>query len=191
MIDRLNKRLELEKVESKELDHIDFDFLELWAIYPRKQGKGPASRTYRQLRKTYTKEQLEEATMKYLLECSNKEKQYIKQGGGFFAERIIDYIGEQVTKVIDYKADVDLYTQMLNALKYMPYNEYLTTEHWLHFKDEVLKFYRYSCQVCNSKSHLNVHHKTYENRGRETFNDVILICSECHEKIHGKHGGDL
>lgn len=80
-----------------------------------------------------------------------------------------------------------LYTSVINKLKSMPYDEYLKTEHWKRFSNEAVKFARYRCELCN-KDHvrLNVHHKTYENRGRETFNDVIVLCDECHAMVHGK-----
>lgn len=70
-------------------------------------------------------------------------------------------------------------------LKNMPYINYLQTEHWIHFKTEALKHSQFKCQLCSNKdTELNVHHKNYENRGRETFSDVIVLCKECHGKFH-------
>jgi hypothetical protein len=67
----------------------------------------------------------------------------------------------------------------------MPYDLYLQTEHWQHFSSEALKFSRYRCQLCDKNNvEINVHHKNYENIGRETFNDVIVLCKNCHEKHH-------
>jgi hypothetical protein len=43
----------------------------------------------------------------------------------------------------------------------------------------------YRCQVCNaSRVQLNVHHRTYERRGNESFNDFVVRCSDCHELFH-------
>ena len=162
------------------------DFLELWAIYPRKEGKKPAENIYNRLRRTYTKEQLLKATIEYIEEKEGSEKQYIKQGVSFLSARIHDYLNKTETKILVYSKEVDLYEQLLTELKRMGYSDYLNTEHWKHFRDEVFKFYGHKCQVCNGIDKLHVHHKTYENRGRETFNDVILICDLCHAKIHGK-----
>lgn len=81
--------------------------------------------------------------------------------------------------------DIDGYKKMVDYLKTMEYEEYLKTDHWIHFRNETYKFFRNKCQVCGSKENINIHHKTYENRGRETFNDVICLCHECHEKFHG------
>ena len=82
----------------------------------------------------------------------------------------------------------ELYSKMLNHLKTMPYASYLKTEHWRHFRDEVIKHYDGKCAVCNSEKDLNVHHRSYKNRGRETFNDVVLLCRDCHSKIHAISG---
>lgn len=80
--------------------------------------------------------------------------------------------------------DKELYLKSLDCLKSMPYASYLKTEHWIHFRGEVIKHYNGKCAVCNSEKELNVHHRSYKNRGRETFNDVVLLCRDCHSKIH-------
>lgn len=79
-----------------------------------------------------------------------------------------------------------LYYDYIKEMKSMDYKEYLLTEHWKHFISEAVKYSNYKCQLCN-KDHtqLHVHHKTYENRGRETFNDIIVLCAECHSMVHG------
>lgn len=69
----------------------------------------------------------------------------------------------------------------------MPYGEYLKTRHWQHFRQEALKFFQHKCQLCNDKiKQLDVHHKTYENLGCETFNDVTVLCNDCHKVHHCK-----
>lgn len=81
----------------------------------------------------------------------------------------------------------ELYEIALLRLQSLPYKLYLQTEHWKHFRAEALKHEQYKCQLCNSKDkELNVHHRSYENIGRETFNDVIVLCKDCHEKFHSK-----
>jgi len=81
------------------------------------------------------------------------------------------------------------YNDLINSYKKMDYiSEYLYTEHWEHFKKEVHKFYSNKCVVCCSTEKLSVHHNNYNNIGRETFNDVILVCGDCHRKIHGITG---
>lgn len=81
----------------------------------------------------------------------------------------------------------DNYSMMLKSFRTMPYDEYLLTEHWLHFKAEALKNAQHKCKLCNTnRDTLHVHHNNYDNRGRETFNDVIVLCEECHGIFHGK-----
>lgn len=84
----------------------------------------------------------------------------------------------------------DTYNVSQWQLQKMPYGLYLQTDHWKHFKDEALGFYGHKCQLCNGDKRLNVHHRNYDNRGRETFNDVIVICRDCHERHHGENAED-
>lgn len=36
-----------------------------------------------------------------------------------------------------------------------------------------------------STLNMQVHHLTYERLGKETFSDLVVICDECHERLHG------
>lgn len=81
----------------------------------------------------------------------------------------------------------ELYDSLLAEFKSMDYQTYLKTKHWLGFKEKVLRNNGLKCQLCNTcDTVLSVHHNNYENRGRETFNDVIVLCGECHAKFHNK-----
>lgn len=73
----------------------------------------------------------------------------------------------------------ETYNVSLWQLRRMPHELYLQTEHWKHFRAEALKFFR-TCQLCDGYRNLDVYHKNYKNRGRETFNDVTVICHDCH-----------
>jgi hypothetical protein len=50
-------------------------------------------------------------------------------------------------------------------LKTMPYHDYLMTPEWQMRRIQMLEFAGHRCQVCNSNSRLNVHHRSYERRG--------------------------
>ncbi len=55
------------------------------------------------------------------------------------------------------------------AMRALPYREYLLTPEWNERRQRMLKVARYRCQVCNAGGRqLNVHHRTYRNRGNET-----------------------
>lgn len=72
----------------------------------------------------------------------------------------------------------------LEWLRTMPYPEYLQTAHWQQVRIRALKRSGFRCQLCNKEGRLNVHHRTYERRGYEYYNDVITLCESCHEKFH-------
>lgn len=62
-------------------------------------------------------------------------------------------------------------------------DEYLQSDHWKAFRPTVLEFWGWRCSVCysNIRELLEVHHRTYERRGRERLTDCIVLCRQCHE----------
>jgi 5-methylcytosine-specific restriction endonuclease McrA len=74
----------------------------------------------------------------------------------------------------------------IERLKRLPYKEYLKTEHWNNTRQRALKRAYYRCALCNSNGQLHVHHRTYENIGKEHNADLIVLCSHCHAKFHDK-----
>lgn len=69
---------------------------------------------------------------------------------------------------------------------YMPYVDYLKTEHWSKVRKMMLNKSAYKCQLCSSKEKLNVHHNNYNHMWNETENDLIVLCEKCHKKFHNK-----
>jgi hypothetical protein len=64
------------------------------------------------------------------------------------------------------------------------FKAYITSPHWLNFR----KYYKESgrpqaCQVCGNKQY-QLHHVTYERKGKELLDDVIPLCWEHHKEIH-------
>lgn len=76
--------------------------------------------------------------------------------------------------------------QKVAALRSMPYVQYLQSEHWKETRAKALGRAHYKCQLCNSQHNLQVHHKTYVNRGCEQPDDLIVLCRVCHAKHHDK-----
>jgi 5-methylcytosine-specific restriction endonuclease McrA len=70
-------------------------------------------------------------------------------------------------------------------LRTMPYQEYLQTPEWKAIREKKLKESGFRCQLCNQSGELNVHHRTYERRGNEELQDLIVLCRGCHETFHG------
>lgn len=74
----------------------------------------------------------------------------------------------------------------LELLRTMPYREYLLTPEWEATRKRALKRAEYRCQLCSKAGRLHVHHRTYERRGWENNEDLIVLCPHCHAKFHDK-----
>lgn len=72
----------------------------------------------------------------------------------------------------------------VEELKLMPYEEYLNTLEWAEKRAQALDRAKYRCQVCNSPDGLQVHHRTYENKGDEKPEDLTVLCGKCHGLYH-------
>jgi hypothetical protein len=76
------------------------------------------------------------------------------------------------------------YRERLRDLKTMPYRDYLQSDEWKTTRRRALKRAQFRCQVCNKGESLNVHHRTYERRGEERNDDLLVLCQPCHELFH-------
>ena len=68
----------------------------------------------------------------------------------------------------------------------MTYKMFLRTPYWQLVSNLARRKAKYKCQLCGGNKTLNVHHKTYENKGFEIINmdDLIVLCQDCHQKFH-------
>ena len=73
----------------------------------------------------------------------------------------------------------------LSELKSMDYKLYLQTEEWQRTRLDAIERAHGMCEKCGSADNLQVHHKTYERRGEELPEDLIVLCEQCHKKEHG------
>lgn len=70
---------------------------------------------------------------------------------------------------------------------YMVYKDQLNDERWKYFRWFVLKVRGEKCEVCGTNKNLQVHHLKYNGDARAweyTCNDVMVVCRDCHKKIH-------
>jgi hypothetical protein len=72
----------------------------------------------------------------------------------------------------------------IEALRRLPYREYLQTEHWQQVRQRALRRAKYRCELCNSGTVMNVHHRSYAQLGYEDPKDLIVLCEPCHAKHH-------
>lgn len=124
--------------------------------------------------------------------AKNRTKQYIK-----------DYLdpNNSFKKEVSVNAKIDdimgsfyvhnFCEEVEKAIRDMDYADFLETPYWDGVRNYKLKRAKYCCQLCGGKGILNVHHKTYENHGREHIRmiadkDLIVLCKDCHEKFHDK-----
>jgi hypothetical protein len=68
------------------------------------------------------------------------------------------------------------------------YRDYLRSLHWYKFRVSYrrLKTVDQRCATCNTPDRLELHHLTYANIGRETPEDVMWLCSYCHDSHHNR-----
>ena len=70
---------------------------------------------------------------------------------------------------------------------YETYNQYLNTYHWKTISAIARDMAEYRCQICNRddlEETLHVHHRFYGRKGNELFEDLTVLCAECHRYYH-------
>jgi hypothetical protein len=71
-------------------------------------------------------------------------------------------------------------------LRKMPFAEYRMQDEWKAIRSDMLARARYRCQGCAKRGvRLDVHHNTYERYGDESIFDLIVLCGQCHQRLHG------
>lgn len=69
-------------------------------------------------------------------------------------------------------------------LKWSSYKEYLLSGEWDNLRKQKLRQVGSSCQICNSKKGLHIHHRTYARIFNERLNDLTVLCGDCHALFH-------
>lgn len=70
------------------------------------------------------------------------------------------------------------------ALRTMPYLDYLQTPEWAERRRGALRRAGHACETCGAQGRLHVHHRTYERRGKEWVDDLVVLCEDCHLAVH-------
>jgi hypothetical protein len=70
------------------------------------------------------------------------------------------------------------------ALRKLPYQEYLKTRHWTALSAVAKLRAGNRCQICNGTEDLQVHHRTYERLGCERLSDLTVLCKKHHHMAH-------
>lgn len=97
------------------------------------------------------------------------------------------HVGENAAESL---ADIHRrYENPPTPLEDMPYHEYLQTEWWRDLRRRKVRAAGFRCERCQTSGRrLDVHHLNYDRVGRERWEDLIVLCSQCHEREHGIGG---
>lgn len=63
------------------------------------------------------------------------------------------------------------------------YKKYTASPAWRRKRDQVIARDKGKCGWCDAEGK-QVHHKTYDNVGRESLSDLVLLCNRCHNAAH-------
>ncbi|MEF9991165.1 MAG: hypothetical protein RRZ84_01105 [Romboutsia sp.] len=88
-----------------------------------------------------------------------------------------DYFEPEYTKLSTTDLD-NMYIDFLDTCLRVDFNDYLNSVYWQLFKKNTIHEYNNKCFICSSSSNLDVYHLR-KNLGRETLDDVIVLCNEC------------
>jgi len=65
-------------------------------------------------------------------------------------------------------------------------SNYYKTEWWRERRIEALEDADHICDICGTKKNLHIHHKHYNSLFKEKEGDLVCLCKECHEDLHGR-----
>lgn len=67
------------------------------------------------------------------------------------------------------------------------YTKFLESSQWKQIRKQVIERDGGKCVTCRSTQRLQVHHTLYRGGiGNEQLDDLVTLCSTCHERLHQK-----
>jgi 5-methylcytosine-specific restriction endonuclease McrA len=66
------------------------------------------------------------------------------------------------------------------------YKIYLKSVAWQNKRKAAFEHHGKYCFKCGTLA-CDIHHLTYENVGYEPLDDIVPLCRQCHEAVHGIH----
>lgn len=67
------------------------------------------------------------------------------------------------------------------------YEQYINSPEWQTKRALYKRSRKWECRRCGIKRGLHLHHLTYRNFGRESLDDLLPLCSPCHDLVHRHH----
>ena len=74
-------------------------------------------------------------------------------------------------------------TKQLIGMGYPTYWDYLQSPHWKKVRVRLLQK-ESMCRLCREAVANTLHHTRYDHLGCERDDDILLLCSHCHDLIH-------
>lgn len=71
------------------------------------------------------------------------------------------------------------------------YQKYIKSAQWENIRQVMFKLKGKRCETCGTSIGLESHHKTYERFGRESQNDLQVLCKRHHEEADRKREREL
>ena len=66
---------------------------------------------------------------------------------------------------------------------YGSYTNYLCSDDWKYKRNKMIEWFKV-CQKCGTNKKLVVHHLNYDRVPHEKIDDLLVVCFDCHSKIH-------
>tara|TARA_R110000868_G_scaffold285682_2_gene546136 strand:- start:2653 stop:3003 length:351 start_codon:yes stop_codon:yes gene_type:complete len=63
------------------------------------------------------------------------------------------------------------------------YEKYLMSSEWAKKRMQTMDRDNWKCVICGNEAEV-VHHLTYERIFNESLNDLVSLCTECHQREH-------
>lgn len=99
------------------------------------------------------------------------------------ANNLRDELGDK-----DYVVDLQVVLDYLENCTEIPfrcnYSEYLASEDWANLRKRTIELQGNECQICGSGERLQVHHISYQNGPDPDLWDLVVLCKDCHNKVH-------
>ncbi len=67
------------------------------------------------------------------------------------------------------------------------YLSYLSSQEWKHKRINVLGMANWTCQECQVRTAVEVHHLDYRDVGDEDYDQLMAVCQDCHRDLHGDY----
>ena len=105
-----------------------------------------------------------------------------------------EIVVELLEKSLDLYSDLDVHVFIGDVWHYLlksldkhnefgTYEKYRDSPAWKRKRDLVIERDKGKCVWCQVEGR-QVHHKTYENIGKEPLSDLVVLCGKCHKEEH-------